>query len=114
MSRGAKATVAQVNIYNKEVKEVKSLKVRDNMTLEGILMMSPGVDQQHINQGGSYPDQRCDRCFDVAELVPKQVFLQSTASSLRFCCEINTALYIFIFSMIIVVVVFFVVMSTGC
>ena len=41
-----------------------------------------GVDQQHFDLGGSYAyQQQCESCYDVAELVPKQVVFQSTASS---------------------------------
>ena len=41
-----------------------------------------GVDQQHFDLGGSYAyQQQCQSCYDVAELVPKQVVFQSTASS---------------------------------
>ena len=28
---------------------------------------------QHIDQGGSYTNQQCESCYDVAEMVPKQV-----------------------------------------
>ena len=51
----------------------------DNIDLGGSYN---GVDQQHFDLGVSHPyQQQCESCYDVAELVPKQVVFQSTASS---------------------------------
>ena len=79
----------------------------DNIDLGGSYN---GVDQQHFDLGVSHPyQQQCESCYDVAELVPKQV----VSSIKSIFIKINTASYIFIWSiktiiMIIVVGALFV------
>ena len=65
MSRDAKATVVQVKSYRPQ--EVKRLKVRADMIM--------GED---IDIGGGYGEHQCGSCYDVAQLVPKQVNFSSS------------------------------------
>ena len=58
------------------------------------------MDQQHFDLGVSHPyQQQCGGCYDVAELVPKQV-ISSTKSIF---IKINTASYIFIWPIITII-----------
>ena len=58
------------------------------------------MDQQHFDLGVSHPyQQQCESCYDVAELVPKQV----VSSIKSIFIKINTASYIFIWPIITII-----------